>query len=345
MKKSNSKRPKLYLSGLVAVFLVLIIPLLFTLYRPSPTVKPAEKLSHHAYEMQQEELTKQLKHAGLKATFSYVRQQLKSNPAFARECHPLLHHLGRTAFAQLGGFQAALVDADEICNSGYIHGVIEGNFAAAENVDQALAASCPKSAEENFKQWQCFHGVGHGVMYSLQKDHGKSIEICERLATPFAVGACVNGVFMERFIVVSHMGGADAPSPLTDMALCKNQKQLYKADCYTYAPTAYLERNTNRYDDAVDWCNKAESDFVATCVSGVAAQAMKDNITKPEFAADLCRRVASGYSNACVFGSVGIFINHYASSDRALPLCTKEFGSFKQTCDNVISNKKTTLQI
>lgn len=345
MKTYKSKRPKIYLGGLVAVCLVVAIPLFLTVYRPYQAVKPAEKLSHAAYEAEQNELNERLTQVGLRATFDYVRQQLKIDPAFARECHPLLHHLGRTAFKQLGGFQPALEGADEICNSGYIHGVIEGNFASAENVDQALATSCSQTSEKSFKQWQCFHGVGHGIMYSVQKDHAKSIEICERLVMPFAVNACVNGVYMERFIVASHMGRAETPSALTDIALCKSQKQAYKADCYTYAPTAYLERNINRYDAAVDWCNKAEPDFVATCVSGVGAQAMKDNIAAPLFAADLCRRVPSEYSNACVFGSVGIFINHHGASDKAVRLCSKEFESFKRTCDTVISNKKTTLRI
>jgi hypothetical protein len=306
---------------------------------------PAQKLSHSAFEAEQQALLSHLEQSGVQAGFDYARQRVAADPSFARDCHPLMHHLGHAAFAQYKGFQPAMAQADELCNSGYIHGLIEANFQASPSIDVAISSSCPATKEESFKQWQCFHGMGHGLMYATDRDLTPSIEGCKHLATPFATNSCLNGVFMEKFIVVSHTGESRADVSDLDISLCKAQPTEVKKQCYFYAPSAYLEQHADQSAQAIQWCKQAEADFVGTCTSGVGAQTMKDSITKPALTATFCKSIEAGYQKSCARGALSLYINHHSSTQKAQALCGHEFKAFAQTCQSVIEKERALLKI
>lgn len=342
---------RIFIFGALGILCILVgaILLVTTKTEKIEPIPATAKFDHHGFEAQTQELLKRFNPSDTSSSFNYVRQQLATNPAFARDCHPLMHRFAHDTFAQYKNFAAAMTKADEVCNSGYVHGLVEANFKTAPSVESAIQSSCPNKKDESFQQWQCFHGMGHGIMYSNDKDEAKSIKTCQKLSGDFAQTACINGVFMEKFIIVSHSGDHAPKHTHADISLCKQQSNEVKTDCYSYAPTAYLEMNTNQYDQAVTWCqSNAETAHVGSCISGVGAQVMKENIANPKFGAQFCLGLEgknAQFRTACSIGALDIYSNHAASTEASKPLCENEFAAISEACHQFLSDKHKQLNI
>jgi len=296
----------------------------------------ATPLSHHQIEDTKETLLTLLSEQNPKAGFDYLRQAIKDNPSLARECHPLLHHLGHAAYKKYKDFDTTISYQDYLCNSGYTHGSIEAHFAASKDIAKTLKTTCTSSKKLTFEQWQCFHGIGHGVMYYTNKDVQESIKLCESLPEN-AKKSCINGLFMERFIIISHTGAADTHAEHIDASICEEQPDTYKPDCYVYAPTAFLSLHPNDYMGAFEQCTSVETDYITTCIYGVGGQIMKENILDPSVAKETCRNAPQASASACIEGAVGILINHYADTAPVKGLCSTLFSDYQSTCERKIS--------
>ncbi len=259
MKKSK------YLSKVSPVLLIVVtvaVLIGFGLYKvtspkSSPAVPaPAAKLSLEEFSYESEKLDELVKSGTPKDAIDYLEESIPSNPSLARDCHPLLHGAGHAAFEKYGSFSSAMKYQNELCNSGYTHGVIEAQFNNTKDVTSLLPTICNIEGQTKYQEWQCFHGVGHGVMIFSKKDTVKSTDLCSKLPSKFAVDSCRNGVFMERFVIIDHAGNITAKLP-TDLSVCESQSPDNKTDCYVYIPSAYLTLHQNAYQDAVDWCTDA----------------------------------------------------------------------------------------
>lgn len=325
------------MSAAGVIFLVLITSLAFLFskdatYGHAP-VDAAEALDHHEFEAQTTKLDELLDENDPRASFDYLRATIKNNAAVARVCHPLLHHLGHAAYEKYKDFNTAVNYQDGLCNSGYTHGVIEAHFMASDDINVALQTTCPsQDSKQTFQQWQCNHGMGHGVMYYTGKDLAQSLSLCETLSTTEASRSCINGAFMERFIIVSHSGMQTTETSNISIDLCGEQEEKYKSDCYTYAPTAYLERHTNDYTGAFKDCKNAGDTYISTCIYGVGGQAMKENVTRPDVAMDICKNAPQKYVNSCISGAIAVLINHHATTLPVQPLCETTFSEYKDIC-------------
>lgn len=283
--------------------------------------------------------------SGIRSSFDYFRGRIRDDPSVARDCHLLMHDLGHEALQKYGSFKSATSVQDEMCNSGFTHGVIEANLENSPDINNFVSSTCGPVTEGNFQQWQCFHGIGHGVMYVIDKNLEKSIGLCKILNNNFASGSCVNGVFMEYFINVNHAGQESLGSGSANINICRQQQKEYKGDCYLYAPAAYIAQYPNKFFDAETWCKNAEADYVMTCISGIGSQAMKENITQPAYASMICNKMKSVNTKSCVSGAVSLYINHHASSEAAKAVCNNEFASNQQTCQSVVDFKHKNLGI
>lgn len=327
------------------VLLLCIAAMIYSLVRNTVSNESslvAQPLSHHQYENAEATLLQLLEDKDPKASLDYLRNAIRNNTALARECHPLLHHLGHSAYKKYKDFNKTVSYQDGLCNSGYTHGAVEAHLSASTDIHETLKTTCPSPDQKmTFQQWQCFHGMGHGVMYFTGKDLAQSITLCESLPTQSTRSSCVNGAFMERFIIVSHTGSHSSGDSHINTSLCEQQQEKYKSDCYFYAPTAYLERHINDYIGAFKNCEAVQSEYVATCIYGVGGQTAKENITRPEVARDICKKVSNKYRNSCIAGAVGLLINHNASTAPVAPLCTTTFAQYKTICsEQVVSWNK-----
>jgi hypothetical protein len=82
-----------------------------------------------------------------------LRDEIESDDALARSCHDLVHGVGREAYKKYGDFSEAMKYQDEICNSGYLHGIIESRFSESTDPFVAIQTMCSKHPQDNFLSW------------------------------------------------------------------------------------------------------------------------------------------------------------------------------------------------
>src|SRR5690606_37234968 len=98
------------------------------------------------------------------------------------QCHPVAHAVGRIAYLNIGNVGDAFESCDQSCHSGCYHGVMERLFYGDDEIidenkhltygDMVLKIPgiCNSDKFKNPSNaviFQCLHGVGHAILYSL----------------------------------------------------------------------------------------------------------------------------------------------------------------------------------
>ena len=124
---------------------------------------------------------------------------METDEALLRSCHPLVHDIGHAAYEKYGDVAEAMKYQNEVCNSGYLHGIIERRFEESDDILADVNSMCDPYRRGSYLGWQCYHGLGHGVMFYTSNDLPRSLEMCDALERDFDRSNCANGVFMENF--------------------------------------------------------------------------------------------------------------------------------------------------
>lgn len=300
-----------------------------------------QALSSEEYKNTKNELIEHMKQKNPRVALETLREKMKSNQAITRSCHDLVHEIGHAAYEKYDDFGQAMQYQDELCNSGYLHGIIENHFSKSNDIFTTMNTVCNQYSPKSFIGWECLHGVGHGLMYFTENNLPKSISFCEEYADIFSRQTCINGVFMENFNVDQKLHVSKYLDANNPMSPCTQQKPKYKTDCYLYAPTYFLSLHKNEYLDALQWCKTAEDEFQLTCATGVGSQAIKENIANPKFVESLCMQGSRDATNACIAGMVGLYINHFGGLNEAKMLCTKLEKTNQKICEQTIVSQQT----
>src|SRR6185369_1242027 len=275
-----------------------------------------------------------------KIALNKLAEMIRTNNSVARSCHALTHEIGQNAYEKYKDFGRAMKYQDEICNSGYLHGIIESRFAEATDIFSTMQTVCNTYAPQSYIGWECFHGVGHGLMYFTENDLPKSLSYCETYKNYDERSACTNGVFMENFNTDEKLHHSIYLKPSDPFYPCQKQTPENKPNCYIYAPTYYLSLHKNDYTDGFAWCQTAEVDFREVCISGMGSQIMKEHINDPKFAEATCLHAEKGDQNSCVAGMIGLYINHFGRLDEARKLCGTLEQRNKRICEDVVVSRE-----
>jgi hypothetical protein len=336
---------------ILLIFILMTSYLLITVLQIQPKEKSPSKVSDSSHELSQKEyqnlrteFVKILSEQNPRTAMNLLKEKTKSNQAVARSCHDLVHELGHEAYEKYGDFGQAMQYQNDICNSGYLHGIIESHFAKSENIFATMQTVCSDYSPEKFIGWECYHGVGHGLMYFTENDLPKSVSLCESYTDTASRISCINGVFMENFNVDQKLHTSKYIKATDPLYPCPEQKYEYKSDCYIYAPSYFLSLHKNEYSEALSWCKTAEKEFQGSCITGVGSQAIKENINNPSFVESICMQGSDEEKNICISGMVGLYINHFGGLDEAKELCGKLKKANQATCQQVIASRETLFQ-
>ncbi|HTK60137.1 MAG TPA: hypothetical protein VL283_02935 [Candidatus Baltobacteraceae bacterium] len=311
--------------------LILLVPLaalvaagLFVLGRaPRPQPEAQAILTPEDYRRVEGEFVAVLKERGAGAALSALRSRVASDPAVARDCHAIAHTLGHEAYEKAGDFGRALAQTDEICNSGFFHGVIEAHFAGVDDVPAAARTTCAAYRPDTYLGWECYHGIGHGLMFSSANDLPRSVELCEAYDDTTARDNCVNGVYMENFNVERKLHPSSYLKDDDPFFPCDEAGTGHKRECYLYAPTFYLSLHPGRYADALAWCRQAEAGFRIDCIHGVGGQTFKEHPDQPSFVERVCRGGRQDEIEPCIRGMASLAFFHYGDPEQVRVLCGK----------------------
>ena len=272
------------------------------------------------FEEMEEDLREITQEDGAVSALHFLQERVTAEPALADVCHGLSHIAGEAAFERYGIEQALLFEED-VCGSGYVHGVVESYLAEIDDLEAVLLSLCPADAAK------CFHGIGHGLMDRSKNDIPGSLALCSRFPERFQKVQCAEGVFMENFDADQKSHSSLFLKKDDPFFPCRGQETMYEGVCAFYAPRYYLRLHPQAYDDALLWCDTLPGTSPDACVKGVGAVATKQHINEPLFVESLCNHVEGERQPYCIEGLASYYIVHYASSSKGREMC----GSLQDT--------------
>ena len=267
-------------------------------------------------------------------------QDLENNDALLNSCHPIVHEIGHSAYDSIG-FAAAIAQFNEVCNSGYIHGVIEQHFASLEDVEEGFKKTCADYDATKFLGWQCYHGLGHGAMFFTNNNLPRSLELCGDFSEEPKMIACTNGVYMENYLVDGEVHMSDYVNPLEPLFPCNEEFIAFnRSDCYVYAPTYYLAVYPGQYKELYEECERAGA-YNLACTQGIGSEAMKLNLSDPSVAEAICLTAENNsYFRSCSLGALNLYAFHHGGTSELKELCVSLTDKTATICNSVVEELK-----
>ncbi|MBI1863055.1 hypothetical protein HYS00_02975 [Candidatus Microgenomates bacterium] len=326
---------RLVLSIAVVVLMTCVISLSLhlKLNTPQKALTPPI-LSQHAYAKMKVKLFTLVDQQNPRIAIEWLKKQMETDPNARGFCHELLHETGRHAYGKYHDFTKALSYRDEVCVAGYIHGVIEAYFKSSADLFTSIKMVCADHPGGKYITWECYHGVGHGLMYYTDNNVPASLDYCESYDTPFARSACANGVFMEN----ASADHDNHPSKFlkSEDAFYPCDVFPYKSDCYMNAPVRFLATHNNDYRRAFTWCHDAH-EYESDCIYGVASQMTRRNMGHEEEMQTMCASLTSPKNGTCIKSMVVWYITYYGRLNEARSLCDRLHQSNKPLCKKVVA--------
>lgn len=320
--------------GIVASMFILLVG---SFYLPKHASSlSTQSLTNEEYDELSRILTVSLTQHDPRFAIEDLKERTVHDPRIARVCHELLHEMGRSALTHYeNDFARAMSYQDEFCVSGYIHGVIEEYFKETKDVRAVMSRACVAYTSRSFMEWECYHGIGHGLMFYSQNDVPGSLTNCRTYKDDWIASACANGVYMENFNADERLHKSTFVRPEDPFFPC-NTDVLFKRDCYMGAPIYYLSQHEDNYDDALLWCGSAPEEN-AICAYGVGAQAARRNIGKLDMLVNVCRGAPVTLRTSCVTGLATGIVSHYHSRVEASQFCSTMDFLDQRACKNAVS--------
>jgi hypothetical protein len=307
------------------VFVLLVVILIcFALFAPKSKSVAPEKivtLTSGEYSLVKITLLALVNEKTPRDAMLELREMGKQNPVLLRSCHDLAHEIGHESFVKYSDFAKAVEFRDEFCNSGYLHGVIESHFKSSADIYLTMKSTCAEYPVGKFLSWECYHGIGHGLMYYSNNNLPESIRLCSTYDDEFVRNSCINGVFMENFNADQQLHYSQYVDSKDIFSTCRNLENGNKHNCYTYAPVYYMRSNADNYMSIFDFCKNAENGYATTCRIGAGSQLMKNMIDEPMKVEELCEQ--SDYLNNCISGMMYQYVAYYGNLESAREICGK----------------------
>jgi hypothetical protein len=298
-----------------------------------------------------------------------LRAEIGTGSAIEQGCHFISHRIGQAAYerANSGAREAfAAVGADNVCNSGYHHGVAQASFAKVLGEDISAIADLAFDIcadpdieivpDSNEIAQRCAHGVGHGAMFAASGNIIAVLAVCDALVAfpkrapegiapndprweraDFAT-TCANGAFMEVFSESTDTDYPDLERP-GDLAYpCSVVPDRYAKDCYTVI-SGRIGMIAGTTEQVPPLCLKLPPVGIPRCLAGYGTQLSTELVGSADPGRDLlagCLPAAPWFSQ-CVFATIDALGIHYESALAVEPFCAElPDGWLRQLCGRTI---------
>jgi hypothetical protein len=200
--------------------------------------------------------------------------------------------------------------------------VVELALADSRSIARDLRAVCAPDHTGS-----CYHGVGHGVMFSTGYDIPRSLDVCDTAPTPILSVRCGEGVFMQLFSLddgAAHMADPtyEQPTPRTAKGVCREVRYPYNGTCWFYAPTVWLQVNPEDWRGVSAWCASAPAGIGRdTCTRGVGSRVVKYHPDDIRFGARICAEVPADLTDDCLGGMGSYWSVHWEGQRPPSDVC------------------------
>ena len=271
-----------------------------------------------------------------------------------RDCHQEAHQLGRAAYGIFGA--AVFSDGEAACHSGFYHGAME-RFLSSEGTDN-LAENITELCDAfktSFGNFECLHGVGHGVMAYESYDLPRALMTCKELGDSFAQHSCYGGVFMENAMAAGGNGAIPghetkwlSDDPHFPCSALPDGLQDARYECYQMQTSQMLKLNGYDFAEAARWCGESPGDMIPVCFQSLGRDAAGNQLRDPAKTLALCAAVPDEYYHDCVEGAVNVVIDFWgpALGEQATQFC-QAIGSSaeRELCDRHVEGRKPDFRV
>jgi hypothetical protein len=257
-------------------------------------------------------------------------QELETADAeLRRDCHPVVHAIGRETYRIKGNIHDSFSSCDQTCHSGCYHGSVE-RFLRGDNIyaevdkhpstaelKQKAALACdPKIADK--LRFQCLHGLGHALLFFSAYKLAPSLEVCDSLLDDWSRTSCYGGVFMEN--VFNATPETRDLSPTDYHYPCNKLDAKYRSECYVMQTSRMTEMGLTT-ERIFQECEKADG-YRNPCTISVGRDLSNEvRVGNVGAAAQKCELVSGESRFGCVRGVVYALIDNTWDGRYALPFC------------------------
>jgi hypothetical protein len=259
------------------------------------------------------------------------------DPEFRRDCHPVVHAIGRETYRLKGNIHDSFSACDQTCHSGCYHGSVE-RFLRGDNV-YAQVDKHPSTAELKQKavvacdpntplrlRFQCLHGLGHALLFFSRYQLVQSLAVCDVLPDSWSQSSCYGGVFMEN--VFNTTPESRDLSPSDYHYPCNTLAAKYRSECYVMQTSRMTEMGLST-DEVFQECGKA-GDFREFCATSIGRDLSNEaRLGNTGATAEKCELALGSDRLACTRGVVYALIDNTWDGRYALPFCA----TFRQDTD------------
>lgn len=268
------------------------------------------------------------KHTTLE-TLQAIQRYEKEDAELRRDCHPVVHAIGRETFRIKGPIHESFNACDQTCHSGCYHGAVErflrgediyaqaAKHPSAAELKQKAAAACDPNLADRYR-FQCLHGLGHALLYFNRYQLVSTLEACDALPNGWSQSSCYGGVFMENI--------SNATPELRDLSAtdyhypCNQIPAKYRGDCYVMQTSRMSEMGLGTEKIFQECAKSGEHRFQC----GLSAGRDLSNYVRLgqiESTAQKCQAAGGEAKRACVQGVVYALIDNTWDGRYAMPFC------------------------
>lgn len=252
------------------------------------------------------------------------------DPELRRDCHPVVHAVGRETYRIKGNIHDSFSACDQTCHSGCYHGSVErflrgediysqvDKHPSAAELKQKAAIACDPNIPARLR-FQCLHGLGHALMFFSRYQLLPALEACDGLPEDWSQSSCYGGVFMEN--VFNATPESRDLSPTDYHYPCNKVRVKYRSECYVMQTSRMTEMGLST-EKIFQECELA-GPFRHQCMLSVGRDLSNDvRIGSARATAQKCELVSGESRLACMRGVVYALIDNTWDGRYALPFCS-----------------------
>ncbi|HWO43118.1 MAG TPA: hypothetical protein VNO43_15055 [Candidatus Eisenbacteria bacterium] len=258
-----------------------------------------------------------------------IQQLEAADPELRRDCHPIVHAIGRETFRLKGNIHDAFSACDQTCHSGCYHGSVE-RFLRGDDL-YAQAGRHPSQAELREKaasackpddvlrvRFQCLHGLGHALLFFSRYQLQSALEACDGLADAWSRESCYGGVFMENVA-----GNAEKrETSLIDYHYpCNAVAPRYRRECYLMQ-TSKMAALGAAIAEMFRECARA-AEYREPCVQSIGRDLSNEaRAGNARAVAETCETAPALDREPCMRGVIYALVDNTWDTRYALPFCS-----------------------
>lgn len=257
-------------------------------------------------------------------------------------CHAAAHEIGRAGLAHADGSVGdAFAAGSDACFSGYYHGIFETAFRGVERTPNALGSRARDLCDSagatrtGFDQYNCLHGVGHGLLLSIGEDLEGAGHACRHIEGDARARECFGGVVMEAF-EPSRGGRSPWIRPGQPEYPCAVLAGGEQQTCYAQLGARLLVEYRGDWSAAARACTSVTVSHRDLCAYSLGSEAANLRGWRAAPTIAMCSTITP-YEAVCIEGAAAAVMANFGAAQPGLALCRVAPSAVRARCERRVA--------